>query len=80
MRTVQRYLLRKQAYNNKILFSLSTMAIFPTLGLVFNRIKKSGNTSVVTFLHELDGHRISGTPEDVKKQLTHVQRLNLQQH
>ena len=34
-------------------FQNDNVAIFPELGIVFNRIKKSGNTSVVAFLNDI---------------------------
>ena len=33
------------------------VAIFPKIGLIFNRIKKSGNTSLTAFFSELSGER-----------------------
>lgn len=79
MRRIKRYLLREQDYNFDILFALSSVAVFPRLNLVFNRIKKCGNTTVVTFLHELNGKSAEGSTSAVKRQLTNVRRLGLLQ-
>lgn len=76
-RKIRRWILRKQDYDFDILFAMSSIAAFPQQKLVFNRIKKSGNTSVVTFLHELDGKKATGSTNDIKSQQTHMRRLTL---
>ncbi len=44
---------RNLGYNLDILFHDSHVAIFPDIGIVFNRIKKSGNTTVSAFFTEI---------------------------
>ncbi len=78
-RKVRRWVLRNHTYNFDILFAMSSVAVFPTQKLIFNRIKKCGNTSVVTFLHELDGQSSHGTTDELKSRLTHVRRLSMWQ-
>lgn len=44
-------------------FQNDNVAIFPKLGLIFNRIKKSGNTSIVATLSEIEGKIIDDVGE-----------------
>jgi len=48
--------LRKTPYNVDVLLHGSHVAIYPKLNICFNRIKKSGNTSISAFLEELSNN------------------------
>ena len=39
------------------------IALFPELGVVYNRIKKSGNSTITAFLAELSGHTFASSVE-----------------
>lgn len=49
-----RFLFAGQGYTFRNLNSSDGVAVFPKLGLAFNRIRKSANTSVTAFLTELE--------------------------
>ncbi len=50
-----RYALRDRQLVAANLLHKDNVAVFPRLGVIFNRVKKSGNTSVVAFLSDLEG-------------------------
>lgn len=52
------------------------MALFPELGLVYNRIKKNANTTTVMLLHELQSGTVSA-PQEVKDELPDYRELSL---
>lgn len=47
-------------------FQEDNVAIFPELGVIFNRIKKSGNTSVCAFLNDVAGGPGFRTADEMK--------------
>jgi hypothetical protein len=49
------YAVRYPRYHHENLNRVDCVAIFPKLGLVYNRIKKSANTSIVAWLADLEG-------------------------
>ncbi|SLN38456.1 Sulfotransferase family protein [Roseivivax jejudonensis] len=77
MRRIQRWMLSGRGYAPDMLASHSAVAVFPRLGIVFNRIKKSGNTSIAAFLHEVEGHAVPPTPQALKAELRSIRTLSL---
>lgn len=57
-RTAIKSVLAGRGMNYENLFQNDNAAVYPTLGVLFNRIKKSGNTSVVAFLDDLERARL----------------------
>lgn len=51
--------------------STDGVAVFPRLGLVYNRIRKSANTTMSAFLAELEYGAISSDPTVVKRSIRH---------
>lgn len=51
------------------------MALFPELGLAYNRIKKNANTTTVMLLHELETGTVS-PPQEVKDELPDYRDLS----
>lgn len=52
-------ILRGRGIRFENFFQNDNVAIFPALGVVFNRVKKSGNSTVVAFLDELEARQRS---------------------
>lgn len=50
------FALRGHAIDFTTFFQNDTVALFPGLGVILNRVKKSGNSSVVAFLDDLERH------------------------
>lgn len=55
---------QRDDYKNKLPYD--SLAYFPEFNLLFNRIKKSGNTSAVLRFHDIAGGDMSLDPEKIK--------------
>lgn len=73
------YLLRGNGYDFDIVFRGSHLAIFPELKLCFNRIKKSGNTTISAFLSELSTSFNSESESGFKRTLQKPRSMSLSQ-
>lgn len=62
-------ILRRHRYNYSILFHPSHVAVFPDLNICYNRIKKSGNTTVSAFLSDLAANFQSESTKGFKEAL-----------
>ena len=57
----------KTAIEPTVFFHKDSVAVFPELKLVYNRVKKAGNTSVVASLHELADGKSFENSSAIKK-------------
>lgn len=75
----KRVIFRGRNYDTKTFFHRDSVAVFPELRLCFNRIKKSGNSSVCLHLSKLCGYPDYDTPEDLKDRLPRPETLSVGQ-
>lgn len=61
--------LRKSHFNVDILFHGSHVAVYPEINICFNRIKKSGNTTVSAFLTDVSNNFEEETAKGFKQSL-----------
>ncbi|PQO23095.1 hypothetical protein C2I36_09505 [Rhodobacteraceae bacterium WD3A24] len=73
------FLLRGNKYDFDIVFHGSHLAVFPDLQLCFNRIKKSGNTTVSAFLSDLSNRFTTESKHGFKKILVKPKSMSLAQ-
>ncbi len=64
-------------YNPDILFHGDHVAVYPELGLVFNRIKKSGNTTVSAFLADLSNDFSYEVEKGFKEKLLKPKKMRI---
>ncbi|MEO9526405.1 sulfotransferase family protein [Roseibium sp.] len=75
----KRVIFAGQGYNTKNFFHRDSVAVFPELKLSFNRIKKSGNSSICLYFAKLCGYGDFDTPEDLKDRLLRPGLMSLPQ-
>lgn len=63
-------------YSKKNLGRVDCVAVFPRLGIVYNRIKKSANTSIVAWLADLEGVTYDSL-SSVKREVPNPRTLSL---
>ncbi|PVB62271.1 sulfotransferase family 2 domain-containing protein [Labrenzia sp. 011] len=66
-------------YDVKNFFNHDNVAVFPEIRLCFNRIKKSGNSSVCAYLAEVCGYPDYDSPEALKEHLLRPEHLSFRQ-
>lgn len=62
-RVALQVMLHRRNINFENFFQNDNVAVYPQLGVIFNRIKKSGNTSVVAFLDDLERNKTGAVRE-----------------
>lgn len=67
-----RFIFRDMGFDYHSLNDSAAVAIFPELKLVYNRIRKAGNTTTTTFLSELAGARKGTSVESLRETMTTV--------
>ena len=75
---VKRYILSNHI-NRKNFFNSDCVAIFPEIGVIFNRIKKSGNTSILAYLSDVCGNDGSSNTGELKSQVSAVNTMTVSQ-
>lgn len=68
--------LRNGPYNVDILLHGSHVVIYPEINVCFNRIKKSGNTTISAFLTDISNNFAKETDKGFKKTLTKPRNLS----
>lgn len=63
------FALRGRGYNFDILFHGNHVAVFPKLKICFNRVKKSGNTTISAFLTDISGDSETESADEFKRAL-----------
>lgn len=73
------FALRNSPYDIRILFRGSHVAIYPELNICFNRIKKSGNTTVSAFLNDLANGFHTNSMNGFKDELLKPRDMTIEQ-
>lgn len=66
-------------YNTRVLLRGSHVAVYPNLNICFNRIKKSGNTTVSAFLNDLSGGFQKASESGFKERLLTPREMTIEQ-
>jgi len=78
-RLAEKVFLRKSDYHFRNYFNPDCVAIFPEIGLCFNRVKKSGNSSICGYLAQISGYPQFGTPAELKSFLLRPETASIGQ-
>ncbi len=71
-----RIILRRSKYVFRNFENYDNVSIYPSHKLILNRIKKSGNTTIIAFLNDVLIGNSYGGPEELKKKLIRPSDLN----
>ncbi|WP_346908787.1 sulfotransferase family protein [uncultured Roseibium sp.] len=66
--------------NHKNFYNVDCVAVFPEIGVCFNRIKKAGNTSVCAYLADICGYGDFSSSTALKKRLLKPADMSFREH